>query len=89
MSDRVPHEASLPKAFSTGDDSSLLARESSSMLHSTVSSTRVPSEIVMVDEETRMSADTSSRAHTPAKQVCTSTFLLRFRRIQLTFLFNN
>lgn len=34
--------------------------------------TTCPSEVVMVDEETRMSADISSRAQTPAKQVkCT------------------
>lgn len=40
---------------------------------SSVSSTTVPSEIMIVDEDTRMSADTSSRAQTPAKQVVTSS----------------
>lgn len=34
-----------------------------------VSSTTGPAEVVMVDEETRMSAETNSRAQTPAKQV--------------------
>ncbi|CAH1160050.1 unnamed protein product [Phaedon cochleariae] len=34
-----------------------------------VTSSTVPSEVMMVDEETRMSADTSSRAQTPAKQM--------------------
>lgn len=69
VSDPVPQDASLPKTFGTGDDSSLLAPESSSIIHSAVSSTTGPSEVLMVDEETRMSADTSSRAQTPAKQV--------------------
>lgn len=69
VSDPVPQDAALPKTFGVGDDSSLLVPESSSIIHSTVSSTTGPSEVVMVDEETRMSADTSSRAQTPAKQV--------------------
>ncbi|XP_028133639.2 titin isoform X1 [Diabrotica virgifera virgifera] len=37
------------------------------------SSTSIPSEVMIVDEETRMSAETNSRAQTPAKQVVTSS----------------
>ncbi|CAG9827390.1 unnamed protein product [Diabrotica balteata] len=37
------------------------------------SSTTIPSEVMIVDEETRMSAETNSRAQTPAKQVVTSS----------------
>lgn len=69
VSDPVPQDASLPKSFGVSEDSLLLAPESSSAIQSAVSSTTGPSEVVMVDEETRMSADTSSRAQTPAKQV--------------------
>lgn len=68
VSDPVPRDAALPKSFGVGDDSSLLAAEPSSVLHS-VSSTTGPSEVVLVDEDTRMSAETNSRAQTPAKQV--------------------
>ncbi|CAG9858426.1 unnamed protein product [Phyllotreta striolata] len=40
---------------------------------SSVSSTTIPAEIMIVDEETRMSAETNSRAQTPAKQVIASS----------------
>ncbi|XP_074037762.1 PHD finger protein enhancer of yellow 3 [Leptinotarsa decemlineata] len=45
------------------------SQKSSNPEHSSVSSTSGPSEVMMVDEETRMSAETSSRAQTPAKQM--------------------
>lgn len=64
--------ASLP-GISPKLASSLLTTEiadSTGIPPATPSTSRAESaEIVMVDEETRMSADTNSRAQTPAKQV--------------------
>lgn len=68
----IASPASLPAA-SPKPTSSLLTTEiadSTSVPPATPSTSQVESaEIVMVDEETRMSADINSRAQTPAKQV--------------------
>lgn len=52
----------LPEPVVENSDSQIL-------LSHDVSSTSISSEVVMVDEDTRMSAETNSRSETPAKQV--------------------